>query len=165
MWDPPVLIPNTEVKPHRADGTVRDTVWESRTLPHFIEKADEDHLSFLFARISLLTLPLTFTFSFIFPLRALFFPTVFVYIFYVFCASGNVRASLPVIKFFRSNSPPDGEIKRKAAEYERGRAYKKQDSRNEANPKSWTDFWRCIFSCQKEKDFKQSTRQSLSYLL
>ena len=31
MWDPPVLIPNTEVKPHRADGTVRDTVWESRT--------------------------------------------------------------------------------------------------------------------------------------
>ena len=37
MWDPPVLIPNTEVKPHRADGTVRDTVWESRTLPHFIK--------------------------------------------------------------------------------------------------------------------------------
>ena len=64
MWDPPVLIPNTEVKPHRADGTVRDTVWESRTLPHFIEKADEDHLSFLFARISLLILSLTFTFSF-----------------------------------------------------------------------------------------------------
>ena len=32
---PPVLIPNTEVKLHRADGTVRDTVWESRTLPHF----------------------------------------------------------------------------------------------------------------------------------
>ena len=64
MWDPPVLIPNTEVKPHRADGTVRDTVWESRTLPHFIEKADEDHLPFLFARISLLTLSLTCTFSF-----------------------------------------------------------------------------------------------------
>ena len=37
MQDPPVLIPNTEVKLHRADGTVRDTVWESRTLPHFIK--------------------------------------------------------------------------------------------------------------------------------
>ena len=31
--DPPVLIPNTEVKPTSADGTWLDTTWESRTLP------------------------------------------------------------------------------------------------------------------------------------
>ena len=31
--DPPVLIPNTEVKPFSADGTWLDTTWESRTLP------------------------------------------------------------------------------------------------------------------------------------
>ena len=29
----PVPIPNTEVKPTRADGTARETVWESRSLP------------------------------------------------------------------------------------------------------------------------------------
>ena len=32
---PPVPIPNTEVKPLIADGTARETVWESRTLPDF----------------------------------------------------------------------------------------------------------------------------------
>ena len=31
--DPPVLIPNTEVKPTSAEGTWLDTTWESRTLP------------------------------------------------------------------------------------------------------------------------------------
>ena len=31
----PVPIPNTEVKPSRADGTPRETVWESRSLPDF----------------------------------------------------------------------------------------------------------------------------------
>ena len=31
--DPPVPIPNTEVKPRRADGTARESVWESRSLP------------------------------------------------------------------------------------------------------------------------------------
>ena len=30
----PVPIPNTEVKPTRADGTAREAVWESRSLPH-----------------------------------------------------------------------------------------------------------------------------------
>ena len=30
---PPVPIPNTEVKPSRADGTARETARESRTLP------------------------------------------------------------------------------------------------------------------------------------
>ena len=30
---PPVPIPNTEVKPDTADGTARETVWESRSLP------------------------------------------------------------------------------------------------------------------------------------
>jgi hypothetical protein len=31
----PVPIPNTEVKPLSADGTVRETWWESRSLPGF----------------------------------------------------------------------------------------------------------------------------------
>ncbi len=31
--DPPVPIPNTEVKPFSPDGTARASVWESRTLP------------------------------------------------------------------------------------------------------------------------------------
>ena len=31
----PVPIPNTEVKPFSADGTWRETAWESRTLPDF----------------------------------------------------------------------------------------------------------------------------------
>ena len=29
----PDPIPNSEVKPSNADGTARETVWESRTLP------------------------------------------------------------------------------------------------------------------------------------
>jgi hypothetical protein len=31
----PVPIPNTEVKPSRADGTWRETAWESRSPPDF----------------------------------------------------------------------------------------------------------------------------------
>ena len=38
--DPPVLIPNTEVKPFSADGTWLDTTWESRTSPVPIKRAD-----------------------------------------------------------------------------------------------------------------------------
>ena len=34
----PVPIPNTEVKPTRADGTAREAVWESRSPPHFSEE-------------------------------------------------------------------------------------------------------------------------------
>ncbi len=34
--DPPVPIPNTEVKLFSADGTARATVWESRSPPFFI---------------------------------------------------------------------------------------------------------------------------------
>ena len=37
----PVPIPNTEVKPSRADGTPRETAWESRSLPDFFEEAPE----------------------------------------------------------------------------------------------------------------------------
>ena len=33
----PVPIPNTEVKPSSADGTAREAVWESRTLPEFFQ--------------------------------------------------------------------------------------------------------------------------------
>ena len=37
----PVPIPNTEVKPDTADGTARESVWESRSLPAlFVEKPD-----------------------------------------------------------------------------------------------------------------------------
>ena len=35
----PVPIPNTEVKPDTADGTARETVWESRSLPALFWKA------------------------------------------------------------------------------------------------------------------------------
>ena len=34
--DPPVLIPNTEVKLNCAESTWLDTTWEDRELPHFI---------------------------------------------------------------------------------------------------------------------------------
>ena len=33
MGDTPVLIPNTMVKTQAADGTILETVWESRWLP------------------------------------------------------------------------------------------------------------------------------------
>ena len=36
--DPPVPIPNTEVKPFSADGTWLETTWESRTLPDSTKK-------------------------------------------------------------------------------------------------------------------------------
>jgi hypothetical protein len=35
----PVPIPNTEVKPAGADGTARETAWESRKSPGLIKKA------------------------------------------------------------------------------------------------------------------------------
>ena len=37
--DPPVPIPNTEVKLFSADGTARATVWESRSSPYLLIKA------------------------------------------------------------------------------------------------------------------------------
>src|SRR5436853_953716 len=37
--DPPVPIPNTAVKPRRADCTARETVWESRSSPDLKMKA------------------------------------------------------------------------------------------------------------------------------
>ena len=37
--DPPVPIPNTEVKLFSADGTARATVWESRSSPYFYTKS------------------------------------------------------------------------------------------------------------------------------
>ena len=36
--DPPVPIPNTEVKPFSADGTWLETIWESRTLPDSMKR-------------------------------------------------------------------------------------------------------------------------------
>ena len=35
--DPPVPIPNTEVKPLSPDGTARASVWESRKLPGYVK--------------------------------------------------------------------------------------------------------------------------------
>jgi hypothetical protein len=36
--DPPVPIPNTEVKPFSADSTWLETTWEGRTLPDFFQE-------------------------------------------------------------------------------------------------------------------------------
>ncbi len=33
LWETPVPIPNTMVKTRTADGTILETVWESRWLP------------------------------------------------------------------------------------------------------------------------------------
>mgnify|MGYP007098671005 CR=1 FL=1 len=33
LWETPVPIPNTMVKPQAADGTMLETTWESRWLP------------------------------------------------------------------------------------------------------------------------------------
>ena len=35
--EPPVLIPNTEVKPFRAESTWLETTWEDRALPDFFK--------------------------------------------------------------------------------------------------------------------------------
>ena len=45
----PVPIPNTEVKPLSANGTVRETWWESRSLPGFYQSLEEFFEAFLFA--------------------------------------------------------------------------------------------------------------------
>ena len=45
--DPPVPIPNTEVKPFNADGTWLDTTWESRKLPVPL-KRHSNRVSFFF---------------------------------------------------------------------------------------------------------------------
>src|SRR5215470_6909736 len=45
----PVPIPNTEVKPDTADGTIWETVWESRSLPALFRRArrEESRRAFL----------------------------------------------------------------------------------------------------------------------
>ena len=35
LSETPVLIPNTMVKPEAADGTMLETIWESRWLPDY----------------------------------------------------------------------------------------------------------------------------------
>src|SRR5207248_11032581 len=45
---PPVPIPNTEVKPATADGTMWETAWESRSLPALIPKPAVNYHSGLF---------------------------------------------------------------------------------------------------------------------
>ena len=42
MGDTPVLIPNTMVKTQAADGTILETVWESRWLPDLIKDLMDD---------------------------------------------------------------------------------------------------------------------------
>ena len=48
----PVPIPNTAVKPLSADGTARETVWESRTPPKFFIKTPLSDLSDSYRRRS-----------------------------------------------------------------------------------------------------------------
>src|SRR5690349_7349051 len=50
----PVPIPNTEVKPRRADCTARETVWESRSSPALIKAQLRNQLS-LFRFVSKIT--------------------------------------------------------------------------------------------------------------
>ena len=38
----PVPIPNTEVKPAGADGTARETAWESRKSPGLIKRSPQE---------------------------------------------------------------------------------------------------------------------------
>ena len=45
----PVPIPNTEVKPTTADGTVWATAWESRSLPAVIPRARGEKSRALFS--------------------------------------------------------------------------------------------------------------------
>src|SRR6186713_1383783 len=45
----PVPIPNTEVKPLRADGTARATLWETRSLPGLKSSEEPQGSSELFA--------------------------------------------------------------------------------------------------------------------
>ena len=48
---PPVPIPNTEVKPPRADGTWLETARETMSLPDSIEGSMSNHRSFFLAHI------------------------------------------------------------------------------------------------------------------
>ena len=41
LWETPVPIPNTMVKPQTADGTALETVWESRWPPNLKKKKDK----------------------------------------------------------------------------------------------------------------------------
>ena len=45
--DPPVLIPNTEVKPTYTESTVLETAWEDRQLPDFNNKRTTDGRPFV----------------------------------------------------------------------------------------------------------------------
>ena len=36
LWETPVPIPNTMVKPQAADNTILETVWEDRWVPGFM---------------------------------------------------------------------------------------------------------------------------------
>ena len=38
LWETPVPIPNTTVKTQAADGTILETVWESRWMPDSLKK-------------------------------------------------------------------------------------------------------------------------------
>ena len=45
LGDTPVPIPNTMVKTQAADGTILETVWESRWLPDLFKKIAEKRLN------------------------------------------------------------------------------------------------------------------------
>ena len=47
LGDTPVLIPNTMVKTQAADGTILETVWESRWLPDLQKNKDHSKECFI----------------------------------------------------------------------------------------------------------------------
>ena len=55
--DPPDPIPNSEVKPQRADGTARETLWESRYCRAFFLKTPQVEFSDSLRRFLLLDRP------------------------------------------------------------------------------------------------------------
>ena len=68
----PVPIPNTEVKPYRADGTAPEKVWESRSPPGLIQKEKARFIKragFLFFFLLLPALSLLRFFGFIHNIR------------------------------------------------------------------------------------------------
>ena len=42
FWETPVHIPNTMVKTQAADGTMLETIWESRWLPDYLKNNSKE---------------------------------------------------------------------------------------------------------------------------
>ena len=55
MGDTPVPIPNTMVKTQAADGTILETIWESRWLPEHLMRTSEAQFEFSERRVTTLS--------------------------------------------------------------------------------------------------------------